>query len=99
MSRDREYNQAHNKGMSTDQRRKWVRDQASKEDSKNLPFTFSKPPRRRGRTWDVQCVECGTSISINRTTIIGVCPHCKFFNRYKDGEPVAEIEEKDGDDG
>jgi hypothetical protein len=44
-------------------------------------------------------MECGTSISINRTTIIGVCPHCKFFNRYNDGEPVVEIEEKDGDNG
>jgi len=98
MSKDREYHQAHNKGMTIDQRREWVRQQAKKEDSKNLPFAFSKPARRRGRVWDVPCADCGTAISINRNTVVAVCPQCKLFNRYKDGEPIIEIDEKDESD-
>ena len=47
---DREYNQAHNKGMSIPQRRDWVRRKAKEEDAKGLPFELGKPPRRRGRT-------------------------------------------------
>jgi len=86
MSKDREYNQAHNKGMTTDQRRQWVRDQAKKEDSKNLPFEFSKPPRRRGRTWIEFCFKCDRGLSISRDTYIAVCPKCSYFNKFEDGK-------------
>jgi hypothetical protein len=97
MSRDREYHQAHNKGMTVDQRREWVRKKAKEEDNKNLPFTFSKPPRRRGRTWSVGCRECDTALTISRNTFIAVCPKCGLFNKFKDGEPVVEEEEKEED--
>jgi hypothetical protein len=95
MSRDREYHQAHNKGMTIDQRKEWVRQQAKKEDDKNLPFTFSKPPRRRGRTWGVPCYECHTGLTISRTTFIAVCPKCGLFNKFENGEPILEEEETD----
>jgi hypothetical protein len=97
MSGDREYNQAHNKGMTVSQRREWVRQQAKKEDSKNLPFEFSKPPRRRGKTWGVGCSECDTSITISRNTFIAVCPKCGLFNRFKDGERIIEEEGQEND--
>ena len=97
MSKDREYHQAHNKGMTVSQRRDWVRKQAKKEDAKNLPFEFSKPPRRRGRTWNVGCLECDTSLTISRNTFIAVCPKCGLFNKFKDGEFVIEEKEEDND--
>jgi hypothetical protein len=92
MSKDREYYQAHNKGMSIPQRRDWVRKQAKKEEAKNLPFEIGKPPRRKGRQWDVPCTECGTALTINSFTVIAVCPHCKHFNRFEDGELIDDAE-------
>ena len=88
MSSEREYHQAHNKGMSVGQRRDWVRKQAAAEDAKGLPFELGKPPRRRGRSWDVPCEKCGTSMTITNFTFIAVCPHCKHFNKFEKGERV-----------
>jgi PHP family Zn ribbon phosphoesterase len=90
VSRDREYNQAHNKGMTVDQRRKWVRDQASKETG--LPFNFSKPPRRVGRQWYTECEgeDCEKYLLINRTTYLVVCSRCGHYNRMEKGESDAE---------
>jgi hypothetical protein len=93
MSRDREYYQAHNKGMTINQRREWVREQAKKEDAKNLPFEFSKPPRRRGRTWYVSCIKCSTGLSISRNTFIVVCPKCGLFNKFQNGQLIIDEDE------
>lgn len=93
MSKEREYYQAHNKGMSVSQRREWVRDQARKEDiNKKLPFQLGKPPRRKGRQWDEPCEKCGASLTINNFTVIVVCPHCSYFNRFENGERKDESE-------
>jgi len=88
MSRDREYHQAHNRGMTISQRRDWVRKQAAAEDAKKLPFELGKPSRRRGRQWDEPCEKCGTGLTINNFTFIAVCPHCKHFNRFEEGERI-----------
>jgi hypothetical protein len=97
MSRDREYYQAHNKGMTVSQRKEWVRQQAKLEDEKNLPFELGKPPRRRGRTWYVPCSECDTGLSISRNTYIAVCPKCGLFNKFSNGEPIVEDEDKENE--
>jgi hypothetical protein len=92
MSSEREYHQAHNKGMSIHQRRDWVRKQAAKEDAKGLPFELSKPPRRRGRSWDEPCEECGTGMTITMFTFIAVCPQCSHFNKFEKGERIDDSE-------
>jgi hypothetical protein len=97
MSRDREYLQAHNKGMTVSQRRDWVRQQAKMEDDKNLPFELGKPPRRQGHTWYVQCSECATELKISRNTYIAVCPKCGLFNKFSNGEPIVEDGEQENE--
>ena len=92
MSKDREYHQAHSKGMTVQQRRNWVQQQAKKEDSKNLPFEIGKPPRRRGRSWDEPCEKCDTGMTITMFTFIAVCPQCKYFNKFEKGERVNDSE-------
>lgn len=58
-----------------------LRDRIHKEskfadDHKNLPFTFSKPPRRVASRV-LRCVECGYTFSGSKNTVCLVCPECK----------------------
>ena len=46
------------------------------DDYKNLPFTFSKPPRNKRHGW-FECVECGKIISASINTDMCVFSNCK----------------------
>ena len=50
------------------------------DEHKNLPFSFSKPPKRTSRSKYVKCDNCNyiTSVSIN--TVGMVCPECKKYS-------------------
>lgn len=57
-------------------REKIHRESKFADDHKNLPFTFSKPPRR-SRNETFECVECGRILSAPVNTIMCSCPVCK----------------------
>lgn len=52
------------------------------DDYKNLPFTFSKPPRNK-RHERFECVECGRLISASVNTIMCVCSVCKKITKVE----------------
>jgi len=49
-------------------------------DSKNLEFTFRKPPKPMGRSTYVQCDNCGYVTSATTATAGIICPECKKFS-------------------
>jgi hypothetical protein len=61
--------------------------ESKRSDSKNLPFSFRKPPKARGRQTYVCCDSCGYIISATTVTVGMVCPECKKFSS------VTEVEE------
>lgn len=75
-------------------KRRWVpegglqrhRDKIHKEskiaDSKNLPFTFSKPPRRTGHDL-FECEGCGHIMSLPKNSIMAVCSSCGKLRKVK----------------
>lgn len=56
-------------------------------DSKNLEFTFRKPPKPKGRTTYVKCDNCGYITSATTATAGIICPECKKFST------VSEVKE------
>ena len=50
------------------------------DDHKNLPFTFSKPPKARGRIAYVKCDNCGHVSSATSITVGIICKECKKFS-------------------
>lgn len=56
-------------------------DSASKEaDNKNLPFSFRKPFKPKGRSTYIKCDSCGY-ISIGTTATVGkICLECKKYS-------------------
>jgi len=49
-------------------------------DSKNLEFTFRKPPKPMGGNMYVQCDNCGYVTSATTVTVGIICPECKKFS-------------------
>ena len=61
------------------------------DDHKNLPFTFSKPSKPRGRTMYVSCDNCNYIASATTVTIAMVCTGCKSFSTVSE---VVDEQEK-----
>lgn len=49
-------------------------------DHKNLPFTFRKPPKPKGRSAYVICDNCGYALSGTTATVGIICPECQKFS-------------------
>jgi hypothetical protein len=49
-------------------------------DSKNLPFSFRKPPKPKGRPTYIKCDNCGCMLSGTTATVGIICPECKKFS-------------------
>ncbi len=47
---------------------------------KNLPFTFRKPFKSKGRSTYVKCSTCGHILSGTTATVGVICPACKKFS-------------------
>lgn len=47
---------------------------------KNLPFSFRKPPKPKGRNAYLKCDNCGHIISGFTTTVGVICNNCKKFS-------------------
>jgi ribosomal protein S27E len=62
------------------------RESKQADDWKNLPFTFSKPPKPRGRSVYIQCDNCGHITSGTTVTFGMICVECKKFST------VSEVE-------
>jgi len=56
-------------------REKIHRESKFAEDHKNLPFSFSKPPRNKKHE-AFECIECGNTIWAPINTIMCVCSCC-----------------------
>lgn len=50
------------------------------DDHKNLPFTFRKPPKPKGRSVYVQCDNCGYITGGSTATVGMICPECKKYS-------------------
>ena len=50
------------------------------DEYKNLPFSFSKPPKPKGRSNLISCDNCGYITSGTTATIGIVCRNCKKFS-------------------
>lgn len=57
-------------------------------DSKNLEFTFRKPPKSKGRSTYIRCDNCGYITSASTATTGMICPECKKFST------VTEVEDE-----
>ena len=62
------------------------RESKNADDYKNLPFTFRKPPKARGRSIYVKCDNCGHITFATSITVGIVCKGCKKFSS------VTEVE-------
>lgn len=47
---------------------------------KNLPFSFSKPPKSSSRSKYVECDNCKYITSVSVNTVGMVCPECKKYS-------------------
>ena len=56
-------------------------------DSKNLDFTFRKPPKPKGRSAYIECDNCGYITSATTATAGIICPECRQFST------VTEVED------
>lgn len=56
------------------------------DDYKNLPFSFSKPPKPRGRTIYIKCNNCGHITVATAVTVGIICNECNKFST------VTEVE-------
>ena len=54
------------------------------EDNKNLPFSFRKPLKSRGRGTYIQCDNCGCITHATTITVGIICPECKKFSTVKE---------------
>ena len=54
--------------------------------NKNLPFSFRKPPKPRGRTIYIKCDNCGHMTAATTVTVGIICKECKKFST------VTEVE-------
>ena len=51
---------------------------------KNLPFTFRKPVKPRGRNTVIQCDNCGFITFATTITVGIICPECSKFSTVKE---------------
>lgn len=47
---------------------------------KNLPFSFSKPIKPKGRPLLVECDNCGNITYVTTATVGIICSHCNKFS-------------------
>jgi ribosomal protein L37AE/L43A len=57
--------------------------ESAEYDKKNMPFTFSKPPRR-GSTRTFQCLNCGHVFEAPKKTIMVICSVCKQLSKVRE---------------
>lgn len=63
-------------GGVTQHREKIHKETKFADEHKNLPFTFSKPPRNKKH--DIfKCTGCGNIVSVPSNTVMIVCRSCK----------------------
>ena len=62
-------------------------------DNKNLPFSFSKPPKTNKTVVAKFCSNCGHKVFVSRNSISIICSSCKTFSSLKDDLIVEEIVE------
>jgi len=74
--------------------RRWIpeggiqkhRDKIHKEskvaDTKNLPYTLSRPPIRKSFEY-FECEECGRQFDASKNTIMVACPDCKKLTKAR----------------
>lgn len=56
------------------------RESKQADDWKNLPFTFSKPPKPKGRSTYIRCDNCGHITSGTTATVGIICKECGKFS-------------------
>lgn len=56
------------------------RESKQTDDYKNLPFTFRKPPKPKGRSTYIKCDNCGYILSGTTATVGVICPECGQFS-------------------
>jgi hypothetical protein len=56
------------------------RESAYADSHKNLPFTFRKPPKNKGRSNYVSCDNCGYIFSGTTATVGIICSNCNTFS-------------------
>lgn len=64
------------KGGEQKHREKIHRESKLADKRKNLPFSFSKPPRS-GKNCLFECSECGHFFTASKNTIMCICSKCK----------------------
>jgi len=52
-----------------------IRKESKIADSKNLPYTISRPPIRKSYTW-FECEKCGHVFNAPKGTIMVICSEC-----------------------
>ena len=57
-----------------------IRRESKDADKKNLPFTFSRPPRRACHDY-FECNGCGNIMSLPRNTIMVICSECNKLRK------------------
>lgn len=70
-------------------REKIHRESKHADDWGNLPFTFSKPPKPKGRSTYIRCDNCGYVTGGTVVTVGMICPECNKFStvtEVTDGE-------------
>jgi len=60
--------------------RKRIHAESKTADNKNMPFTFRKPLKPKGRSVYLKCNNCGHIITGSSTTVGVVCNNCKKFS-------------------
>jgi len=57
--------------------------ESKQADSKNLPFDFSKPPRRTKSMW-AECESCGYITTVPVNTVGMICNECGKYTSVKE---------------
>lgn len=60
-----------------------IRRESKHADQKNLPFTFSRPPRRTCHD-AFECVGCGHVMFLPKNTVMVICSECKELKTVKE---------------
>jgi len=60
--------------------RERIHKESKHADNKNLPFTFRKPPKPKGRSLLLKCDNCGAVISGTTVTVGIICSSCGKFS-------------------
>lgn len=76
--------------------KEWINKDSSKIDKySNLPFTFSKPPKRTKHREDIYhvCGHCRHVTMVNKYTAGLVCPDCKRYSSVTEDSKFYNLED------